>query len=165
MTTSLHDCTGFSHLVSSVTLNVPCSAMRTETGVEPWIWTWSALVIWFWSAGGLAWILEPLAGQPVELYFASVDMATSMELADGAHYDCCSEHSCGITARSHSITRALSDLCQYCLGLCDYFLQVLNGFVSQPADKLFRIGLERLVAWDSYPYVADLHTNYHAVSA
>ena len=37
-------------------------------------------VIYGFGALGACLILEPLAGQPVELYFASVVMATSMEL-------------------------------------------------------------------------------------
>ncbi len=37
-------------------------------------------VIYGFGALGASLILEPLAGQPVVLYFASVVMATSMEL-------------------------------------------------------------------------------------
>lgn len=114
-------------------------------------------VIYGFGALGACLILEPLAGQPVELYFASVVMATSMELVT-AHimiklfgafwwdYSRKPFNYKGIICLESSIAWGF-------LGL--FFFKFLNGFVSQLVDVV-PIGLERLVALGLLSfYVAD----------
>ena len=114
-------------------------------------------VIYGFGALGASLILEPLAGQPVELYFASMVMATSMELVTahimiklfGAFWWDYSQKPFnykGIICLESSIAWGF-------LGL--FFFKFLNGFVSQLVDVV-PIGLERLVALGLLSfYVAD----------
>lgn len=92
-------------------------------------------------------ILEPLASRPVELYFASMVMATSMELVT-AHimirlfgafwwdYSRKPFNYKGIICLESSIAWGF-------LGI--FFFSFLNGFVNQLVDVV-PVGLERLTA-------------------
>lgn len=114
-------------------------------------------VIYGFGALGACLILEPMADKPVELYFASMVMATSMELVTahimiklfGAFWWDYSNKPLnykGIICLESSIAWGF-------LGI--FFFKFLNGFVNQLVGVL-PAGMERLVALGLLSfYVAD----------